>query len=287
MKTNGYSTTDSSTSNTSEAQFRLKQLVEYLRDSVHRVDDPRAQALFETSAEVLLGLNNAFTDYARNNEAAWQSRETSTAMSAAKNAHSASGPGAQEVSEPHTIEDDYNQHDASFRRHYQLKYSDSEHPYEFYKQAYRFGYELAKENADTDWETAQASAQRHWEQMHNSAWNDIAEAMRYGWEEQRNPEALRVHHDDTYLGLRSTFRKHFAESMRGSALPFERYEPAYRYGYNLGVTPENQELPWEDVEPQLHKYYESEYADGELAWKHYRDAAKHAWYHVQGAAATI
>lgn len=37
-----------------------------------KVSDPKAQALFETSAEVLLGLAKAFEDFAQKSEAAWK-----------------------------------------------------------------------------------------------------------------------------------------------------------------------------------------------------------------------
>ena len=43
-------------------------LVEHLRDDVKQVEEPKAQALFETSAEVLGGLAKAFDDYERNVE---------------------------------------------------------------------------------------------------------------------------------------------------------------------------------------------------------------------------
>jgi hypothetical protein len=60
------------TINTSEAQLRLQQLVDYLRGNVRQLDDPRAQALYETSAEVLLGLKKAFMDYSKQSESAWR-----------------------------------------------------------------------------------------------------------------------------------------------------------------------------------------------------------------------
>jgi hypothetical protein len=50
----------------------LHELVEHLRRDVERVEDPRAQALFETSAEVVLGLEKAFSDFEQGNEPAWQ-----------------------------------------------------------------------------------------------------------------------------------------------------------------------------------------------------------------------
>jgi hypothetical protein len=47
-------------------------LIDHLRADVDEVDDPRARALFETSAEVLTGLKKAFGDYERKSEKAWR-----------------------------------------------------------------------------------------------------------------------------------------------------------------------------------------------------------------------
>jgi hypothetical protein len=41
----------------------MRQLIEHLRGDVGKVTEPKAQALFETSAEVLTGLVKAFDDY--------------------------------------------------------------------------------------------------------------------------------------------------------------------------------------------------------------------------------
>jgi len=50
----------------------LSDLVEYLRGDIARVEEPRLQALLETSAEVLLGLRKAYKDYAVGTEAVWR-----------------------------------------------------------------------------------------------------------------------------------------------------------------------------------------------------------------------
>jgi hypothetical protein len=50
----------------------LHELIAHLRRDVERVDDPRARALFETSAEVIGGLEKAFSDFESRNEPAWQ-----------------------------------------------------------------------------------------------------------------------------------------------------------------------------------------------------------------------
>lgn len=48
-----------------EIKLRLVQVVELARSSISRVDDPKAQALFETTAEVCIGLGKAYEDYAQ------------------------------------------------------------------------------------------------------------------------------------------------------------------------------------------------------------------------------
>jgi len=56
---------------TANIRNEFKALIEHLRQDVQKVDDLRAKALFETSAEVLGGLDKAFSDYESKNEAAW------------------------------------------------------------------------------------------------------------------------------------------------------------------------------------------------------------------------
>ena len=57
---------------THKIKARMRQLIEHLREDVGKVTEPKAQALFETSAEVLTGLVKAFNDYENKSEAAWR-----------------------------------------------------------------------------------------------------------------------------------------------------------------------------------------------------------------------
>ena len=43
----------------------MDALVSHLRDDIHKFSEPKAQALFETAAEVLIGLRAAFEHYER------------------------------------------------------------------------------------------------------------------------------------------------------------------------------------------------------------------------------
>ena len=71
MNTN---TADRTTAKSSAARLRnsMEDLVNQLRTEVTRVTDPRAQALFETTAETLGGLAKAYADYTEGTEEAWR-----------------------------------------------------------------------------------------------------------------------------------------------------------------------------------------------------------------------
>ena len=50
----------------------LSDVAEHARADVGKVEDPRAQALFETAAEVLDGLHRAFEHFEERSEPAWR-----------------------------------------------------------------------------------------------------------------------------------------------------------------------------------------------------------------------
>ena len=51
-------------------QKMLDETLNHCREDSARVSEPKAQALFETTAEVLLGLRNAYEHYATRSESA-------------------------------------------------------------------------------------------------------------------------------------------------------------------------------------------------------------------------
>ena len=63
---------------TQKIKVRMRQLIDHLREDVGKVTEPKAQALFETSAEVLTGLVKAFDDYENKSEAAWRTEPTAS-----------------------------------------------------------------------------------------------------------------------------------------------------------------------------------------------------------------
>lgn len=51
---------------------RMEGLVFDLRSDIGRMEDPQFKALFETAAEVMIGLSKAFRDFEKKEEPAWR-----------------------------------------------------------------------------------------------------------------------------------------------------------------------------------------------------------------------
>ena len=59
---------------TRKIKAQLNDLIEHLREDVQKVNEPQAKALFETTAETLGGLVDAFEDYEEGDEDAWEAQ---------------------------------------------------------------------------------------------------------------------------------------------------------------------------------------------------------------------
>ena len=57
---------------TAKLRQMLSGIIEHAREDVGKVNDPKAQAPFETTAEVLSGLEKAFEDFEQRAEPAWK-----------------------------------------------------------------------------------------------------------------------------------------------------------------------------------------------------------------------
>lgn len=57
---------------TGKIKGMLSDVITHLREDIGKVNEPKAQALFETTAEVLNGLVTAYTHYEQHSEQAWK-----------------------------------------------------------------------------------------------------------------------------------------------------------------------------------------------------------------------
>jgi len=57
---------------TANVRREFRELIDHLRSDLSKIDEPKAQALFETTAEVISGLDTAFKHYQEKSEKAWK-----------------------------------------------------------------------------------------------------------------------------------------------------------------------------------------------------------------------
>ncbi|MEZ4523647.1 MAG: hypothetical protein R3A46_18670 [Thermomicrobiales bacterium] len=57
---------------TAKVKAQMTETMNHLREDISKFEDPKAEALFETTAEVLQGLINAFDHYEQRSEEAWK-----------------------------------------------------------------------------------------------------------------------------------------------------------------------------------------------------------------------
>jgi hypothetical protein len=57
---------------TANVRKEFRELINHLRGDINKLDEPKAQALFETAAEVISGLDTAFKHYEEKSVYAWK-----------------------------------------------------------------------------------------------------------------------------------------------------------------------------------------------------------------------
>ena len=57
---------------TAKLKQMLTDVINHACEDVNKISDPKAAALFETTAEVLIGLREAYEDYEQKNEESWK-----------------------------------------------------------------------------------------------------------------------------------------------------------------------------------------------------------------------
>jgi uncharacterized protein (TIGR02271 family) len=86
-----------------------------------------------------------------------------------------------------TTTQDFAAYDPIFRKHYATAFADKGAAYTEYEPAYRYGYELRRNERyrGRDWTALEADARRDWEARHPNTWERFKDAVRYGWDKVR------------------------------------------------------------------------------------------------------
>lgn len=83
----------------------------------------------------------------------------------------------------------FDTYEPTLRNHFKSKFGHSRYDYDYYRPAYRYGYDLAtSENySGQDWKSIEPEARRRWEaQNPNNKWDDFKDAVREGWRSVTN-----------------------------------------------------------------------------------------------------
>jgi hypothetical protein len=83
---------------------------------------------------------------------------------------------------------------------------------------------------------------------------------------------------DTYI---PRFQTHYKTNFANSGYPYNRYEPAYRYGYNLATSERYGNMSdWDELEPDARRLWEDR---NKNTWDEFKDAVRNAWQEVKSA----
>jgi hypothetical protein len=76
------------------------------------------------------------------------------------------------------------------------------------------------------------------------------------------------------------FRTHYQTTYRNTGRPYEEFQPAYFYGYDLAGNPQYRNRTWDQIEMDARRSWEREHQD--TLWDDIKDAVREGWMRVTG-----
>jgi uncharacterized protein (TIGR02271 family) len=99
---------------------------------------------------------------------------------------------------------------------------------------------------------------------------------------QREPEtATATRHVTTphdFATYDPTFREHYTTAFAKSGTAYAAYEPAYRYGYELGTNERYRGRDWAALEAEARRDWEARHPS---TWERFQDAIRYGWNSVR------
>ncbi|MEW6613622.1 YsnF/AvaK domain-containing protein [Thermithiobacillus tepidarius DSM 3134] len=87
-------------------------------------------------------------------------------------------------------------------------------------------------------------------------------------------ESLTPEEAQQFAAHESEFRSDFQNVYSSRGISYEQLQPAYRYGYHLGLNPRYRGSDWSQVEPEIRRDWE---AHNYGPWDRFKDAVHYAW----------
>jgi hypothetical protein len=128
------------------------------------------------------------------------------------------------------------------------------------------------ENVDYAWEETKDTARRGWEEVKDTA--------RDAWQETKETFDFDDDDDKDYDAFDTRFREHYNINYTSSGYDYNTYAPAYRYGYDLAYDVDFEDHDWDEIEPDVRRFWESNY---EGPWDRFKAAVRHAWEETKEA----
>jgi uncharacterized protein (TIGR02271 family) len=99
---------------------------------------------------------------------------------------------------------------------------------------------------------------------------------------QREPETAtqtrRVTAPQDFATYNDDFRKHYGTAFGTSGVAYAEYEPAYRYGYELGTNERYRGRDWAALEVEARRDWEARHPS---TWERFKDAIRYGWDKVR------
>jgi len=194
-------------------------------------------------------------------------------------------PGTATETRRVVAHEDFATYAPMFQKHYATAFAGRGAAYTEYEPAYRYGYELHTNERyrGRDWAALEADARRDWEVRHPSTWERFKDAIRYGWENITGNGAERSAASGTmdrqdFATYSDDFRKHYVSAFGDRGAAYTDYEPAYRYGYELGTNERYRGRDWAALEADARRDWEVRHPS---SWERFKDAIRYGWDKVR------
>jgi len=96
------------------------------------------------------------------------------------------------------------------------------------------------------------------------------------------PQDRRTTSFDTFDDYSTDFRNNFTTTYGSRGYTYERYEPAYRYGYTLATDKRYMNKDWAAIETDARRDWEK---NNQGLWEDFKDSVRYAWDRVRGYSA--
>jgi len=115
----------------------------------------------------------------------------------------------------------------------------------------------------------------HTETVHGAERHTDVDVQR---EPETAPQTRRVTAIQDFATYTDDFRKHHITAFGTSGVAYAEYEPAYRYGYELGTNERYRGRDWAALEAEARRDWEARHPS---TWERFKDAIRYGWDKVR------